>query len=137
MKSFKTNLREVALGTGTAGITADGDFDFHRMDQEDVRARVNTWLSANMQMEFATVNAALIQLAKKVQQIGVSFDVQVEAAGDSGSLRIPLSVFGEKVDPTGRYVDNMGVTIPENLVLDIQYEKMPTGGFKVSGNIQQ
>ena len=137
MKSFKTYLTEVALGTGTAGITADGDFDFHRMDQEDVRARVNTWLSANMQMEFATVNAALIQLAKKVQQIGVSFDVQVEAAGDSGSLRIPLSVFGEKVDPTGRYVDNMGVTIPENLVLDIQYEKMPTGGFKVSGNIQQ
>ena len=70
-------------------------------------------------------------------EIGVSFDVHVEAAGDSGSLRIPLSVFGEKVDPTGRYVDNMGVTIPENLVLDIQYEKMPTGGFKVSGNIQQ
>ena len=136
MKSFKTYLKEVALGTGTAGITADGDFDFHRIDQEDVKSRVNTWLSANMQMEFATVNAALNQLASKTQQIGVTFDVQVEAAGESGSLRIPLSVFGEKADPAGVYVDNMGSTIPEGLVLDIQYEKMPTGGFRVSGQIQ-
>ena len=136
MKSFKTYLKEVALGTGTAGISADGDFDFHRIDQDDVRARVNTWLSANMQMEFATVNAALNQLAGKVQQIGITFDVQVEAAGESGSLRIPLSVFGEKADPAGVYVDNMGSTIPEGLVLDIQYEKIPTGGFRVSGQIQ-
>jgi len=136
MKSFKTYLKEVALGTGTAGISADGDFDFHRIDQDDVRARVNTWLSANMQMEFATVNAALNQLAGKVQQIGITFDVQVEAAGESGSLRIPLSVFGEKTDPAGVYVDNMGSTIPEGLVLDIQYEKVPTGGFRVSGQIQ-
>ena len=136
MKSFKTYLKEVALGTGTAGISADGDFDFHRIDQDDVRARVNTWLSANMQMEFATVNAALNQLAGKVQQIGITFDVQVEAAGESGSLRIPLSVFGEKTDPAGVYVDNMGSTIPEGLVLDIQYEKVPTGGYRVSGQIQ-
>ena len=136
MKSFKTYLKEVALGTGTAGISADGDFDFHRIDQDDVRARVNTWLSANMQMEIATVNAALNQLAGKVQQIGITFDVQVEAAGESGSLRIPLSVFGEKADPAGVYVDNMGSTIPEGLVLDIQYEKVPTGGFRVSGQIQ-
>ena len=82
MKSFKTYLKEVALGTGTSGISTDGDLDFHRMDQEDVRMRVNAWLSANMQMEFANVNAALIQLAKKVQHLGISFDVQVEAAGD-------------------------------------------------------
>ena len=136
MKSFKTYLKEVALGTGTAGITADGDFDFHRIDQEDVKSRVNTWLSANMQMEFTTVNAALNQLAAKTQQMGITFDVQVEAAGESGSLRIPLSVFGEKHDPTGVYVSNMGSTIPEGLVLDIQYEKMPTGGFRVSGQIQ-
>ena len=136
MKSFKTYLKEVALGTGTAGITADGDFDFHRIDQEDVKSRVNTWLSANMQMEFTTVNAALNQLASKTQQIGVTFDVQVEAAGESGSLRIPFSVFGEKTDTEGNYVSNYDPTIPEGLVLDIQYEKVPTGGFRVSGQIQ-
>ena len=135
MKSFKTYLKEVALGTGSSGIARYND-SLHRISSEDVKSRVNTWLSANMQMEFATVNAALNQLASKTQQIGVTFDVQVEAAGESGSLRIPLSVFGEKADPAGVYVDNMGSTIPEGLVLDIQYEKVPTGGFRVSGQIQ-
>ena len=136
MKSFKTYLNEVALGTGTSGISSDGEQDFHRLDQEDVKQRVNAWLSANMQMEFANVNAALVQLAKKVQQLGVSFDVNAEAAGDSGSLRLPLKVFGEKSDPSGNYVNNYGAVIPENLVVDIQYEAMPHGGFKVSGQIK-
>ena len=134
MKSFKTYLKEVALGTGTAGITADGDFDFHRIDQEDVRARVNTWLSANMQVEYMNVDAALRQLAGKVEQIGLSFNVQVEAAGDSGALRIPLAQFGEKHGHAGEH--SLPISIPEDLVMNIEYERMPTGGFKVSGQIQ-
>ena len=52
MKSFKTYLREVALGTGSAGITSPAEPDFHRIDLDDVRARVNTWLEANCSMEF-------------------------------------------------------------------------------------
>ena len=70
MKSFKTYLKEVALGTGSAGITSDVEPDFHRIDLDDVRARVNTWLEANCSMEFRSVEAALVQLSKKVQQIG-------------------------------------------------------------------
>ena len=95
MKSFKTYLKEVALGTGTAGITADGDFDFHRIDQDDVKSRVNTWLQANSNMEFHTVEAALYQLSAKLEQLGISFQ-QTEAAGNSGSLRLPLKQYGEK-----------------------------------------
>ena len=134
MKSFKTYLREVALGTGSAGITSEVDPDFHRIDQEDVRARVNNWLSANMQVEYMNVDAALRQLAGKVEQIGLSFNVQVEAAGDSGGLRIPLAQFGEKHDHAGEH--SLPISIPEDLVMNIGYERMPTGGFRVSGQIQ-
>ena len=134
MKSFKTYVKEVALGTGSAGITSEVDPDFHRIDQEDVRVRVNSWLSANMQVEYMNVDAALRQLAGRVEQIGLSFNVQVEAAGDSGSLRIPLSQFGEKHDHAGEHTQP--ISIPEDLVMNIEYERMPTGGFKVSGQIQ-
>ena len=134
MKSFKTYVKEVALGTGSAGITSEVDPDFHKIDQEDVRVRVNSWLSANMQVEYMNVDAALRQLAGKVEQIGLSFNVQVEAAGDSGSLRIPLSQFGEKHDHAGEHTQP--ISIPEDLVMNIEYERMPTGGFKVSGQIQ-
>ena len=135
MKSFKTYIREVALGTGSAGLTSEVDPDFHRIDQEDVRARVNNWLSANLNVEFMNVEAAMRQLAGKVEQIGLSFDVQTEAAGDSGSLRLPLSQFGEKHDHAGEHTQP--ISIPEDLVMNIEYERMPTGGFRVSGNIQQ
>ena len=134
MKSFKTYVKEVALGTGSAGITSEVDPDFHRIDKEDVRARVNNWLSANLNVEFMNVEAAMRQLAGKVEQIGLSFDVQTEAAGDSGSLRLPLTQYGEKHDHAGEHV--LDVSIPEGLVMSIDYVRMPTGGFRVTGNIQ-
>ena len=134
MKSFKTYVKEVAIGTGSAGITSEVDPDFHRIDQEDVRARVNNWLSANLNVEFMNVEAAMRQLAGKVEQIGLSFDVQTEAAGDSGSLRLPLTQYGEKHDHAGEHV--LDVSIPEGLVMSIDYERMPAGGFRVSGRIQ-
>ena len=131
MKSFKTHIKETHH---SGGISSDIPADFHRIDQEDVRARVNNWLSANLNVEFMNVEAAMRQLAGKVEQIGLSFDVQTEAAGDSGSLRLPLTQYGEKHDHAGEHV--LDVSIPEGLVMSIDYERMPTGGFRVTGNIQ-
>ena len=144
MKSFKTYLKEVALGTGSAGITSDVEPDFHRIDLDDVRARVNTWLEANCSMEFKTVEAALVQLSLKVQQIGLDFDVQTEVSGDSGSLNIPLSQFGGRFGkdtdtPPSEMLDDDGITHRtegKELVLAVNYEKMPTGGYRVTGIIQ-
>jgi hypothetical protein len=131
MKSFKTHIKETHH---SGGISSDIPADFHRIDQEDVRARVNNWLSANLNVEFMNVEAAMRQLAGKIEQIGLSFDVQTEAAGDSGSLRLPLTQYGEKHDHAGEHV--LDVSIPEGLVISIDYERMPTGGFRVTGNIQ-
>ena len=132
MKSFKTYLREVAIGTGSSGIARYND-SLHSINQEDVKARVNTWLQANSNMEFHTVEAALYQLSAKLEQIGISFK-QTEAAGNSGSLRLPLTQFGEKHDHAGEHTQP--ISIPEDLVMNIDYERMPTGGFRVSGQIQ-
>tara|TARA_Y100001963_G_C6479544_1_gene308294 strand:+ start:95 stop:523 length:429 start_codon:yes stop_codon:yes gene_type:complete len=142
MKSFKTYLKEVSLGTGSAGISSEVEPDFHRIDQEDVRARVNTWLSATCAMEFRTVDAALNQIAGKIEQIGLQFE-RAEAAGDSGSLRLPLTQFGGRQgkDIETRYDDKLnddGIShrTESPLVMSIDYEKMPAGGFRVTGQIQ-
>ena len=144
MKSFKTYIREVTLGTGSAGVTSPVEPDFHRIDLDDVRARVNTWLEANCSMEFKSVEAALVQLSLKVQQIGLDFDVQTEVSGDSGSLNIPLSQFGGRFGkdtdtPPSDMLDDDGITHRtegKELVLAVNYEKMPTGGYRVTGVIQ-
>ena len=132
MKSFKTYIREVALGTGSSGIARYTD-GLLRVSEEDVKARVNTWLQANSNMEFHTVEAALYQLSAKLEQLGISFQ-QTEAAGDSGSLRLPLKQYGEKHDHAGEHV--LDVVVPEDLVMSVDYERMPTGGFRVTGQIQ-
>ena len=132
MKSFKTYLREVSLGTGSSGIARYND-SLHSISSEDVKARVNTWLQANSNMEFHTVDAALYQLQAKLEQLGISFK-QTEAVGDSGSLRLPLTQFGEKHDHAGEHV--LDVEIPEDLVMSIDYERSPAGGFRVTGQIQ-
>ena len=132
MKSFKTYIREVSLGTGSSGIARYND-SLHNISSEDVKARVNTWLQANSNMEFATVEAALYQLSAKLEQIGICF-IQTEASGDSGSLRLPLKQYGEKHDHAGEHV--LDVEIPEDLVMSVDYERMPTGGFRVTGQIQ-
>ena len=132
MKSFKTYLKEVAIGTGSSGIANYND-GLHNISSEDVKARVNTWLEANSNMEFATVEAALYQLSAKLEQLGISFK-QTESAGNSGSLRLPLTQFGEKHDHAGEHTQP--ISIPEDLVMNIDYERMPTGGFRVSGQIQ-
>jgi len=80
------------------------------------------------------VDAALTNLAGKVQQLGLTFDVQTEAPGDSGSLSMPITQFGEKLDPAETHV--LEPTIPEGMTLQIDYERMPQGGFKVTGQIQ-
>ena len=66
MKSFKTFVKE---GHHAGGITTDIPPDFHMLDQEDVKTRVNTWLEGCSGQEFMSVEAALTQLAGKVQQL--------------------------------------------------------------------
>ena len=131
MKSFKNYIKETHH---SGGISSDIPLDFHRLDQDDVKTRVNAWLEGVCSQEFMNVNAALTNLAGKVQQLGITFDVQTEAPGDSGSLTLPITQFGEKLDPAETHVGTP--VIPENLTLSIDYERMPQGGFKVAGQIQ-
>ncbi len=82
MKSFKTYLKEVAIGTGSSGIANYND-GLHNISSEDVKGRVNTWLQANSNMEFATVEAALYKLAAKVRISWIELK-QTEEAANSG-----------------------------------------------------
>ena len=131
MKSFKTYIKETHH---SGGISSDIPLDFHRLDQDDVKTRVNAWLEGVCSQEFMNVDAALTNLAGKVQQLGLTFDVQTEAPGDSGSLSMPITQFGEKLDPAETHV--LEPVIPEGMTLQIDYERMPQGGFKVTGQIQ-
>ena len=107
--------------------------DFYRLDQADVKVRVNTWLEGCSNMEYMSVEAALSQLAGKIQQLGLTFNMSEVEYGESGSLTLNVHQFGEKFDPAETHV--LVPTIPEDLSMNVSYETSGNGGFKISAKL--
>ena len=130
MKSFKGYIKEVHH---SGGISQDIPQDFHRLDQEAVKARVNTWLEGCSNMEYMSVEGALSQLAGKVQQIGLVFDSAVEVNGQNGSVNLPVHLFGEKHDPAETHA--LDIVIPEDLSMSVSWESSGNGGYRISAKL--
>ena len=130
MKSFKSYIRE---SNGSGGISSDIPPDFHMLDREDVRQRVNVWLEGCSNMEYSSVEAALTQLAGKVQQLGLTFNMTEQDFGSDGSITLNVHQFGEKLDPAGTHV--LDVSIPEDLSMTVDYQVSGSGGYRISAKL--
>ena len=130
MKSFKSYIKE---SHHSGGITSDIPHDMHRLDKEDVRVRVNAWLEGCNNMEYMSVEAALTQLAGKVQQLGLTFNMSEQEYGQDGSITLNVHQFGEKLDPAGTHV--LEPTIPEDLTMTVEYGSSGTSGYRISAKL--
>ena len=130
MKSFKSYIRE---SNGSGGISSDIPQDFHMLDREDVRQRVNVWLEGCSNMEYSSVEAALTQLAGKVQQLGLTFNMTEQDFGSDGSITLNVHQFGEKLDPADTHV--LDVSIPEDLSMTVDYQVSGSGGYRISAKL--
>ena len=130
MKSFKSYIRE---SNGSGGISSDIPPDFHMLDREDVRQRVNVWLEGCSNMEYHSVEAALTQLAGKVQQLGLTFNMSEQEFGSDGSITLNVHQFGEKLDPADTHV--LDVSIPEDLSMTVDYQVSGSGGYRISAKL--
>jgi hypothetical protein len=130
MKSFKTFVKE---SNGSGGISTDIPPDFHNIQHEDVKTRVNTWLEGCSNQEFMSVEAALTQLAGKVQQLGLTFETRPEISGSEGTLTLPVTQFGEKLDPAETHV--LVPTIPEDLSMSIDYMTSGEGSYRIKAKL--
>ena len=130
MKSFKSYIKE---SHHSGGITSDIPHDMHRLDKEDVRVRVNAWLEGCNNMEYMSVEAALSQLAGKVQLLGLTFNMSEQEFGEEGSISLNVHQFGEKHDPAGTHI--LTPTIPEDLSMTVEYSTGGKGGVRISAKL--
>ena len=130
MKSFKSYIRE---SNGSGGISSDIPPNFHMLHREDVRQRVNVWLEGCSNMEYSSVEAALTQLAGKVQQLGLTFNMTEQDFGSDGSITLNVHQFGEKLDPADTHV--LDVSIPEDLSMTVDYQVSGSGGYRISAKL--
>ena len=129
MKSFKNYIKE---SHHSGGISSDIPTDFHMLNDANVRARVNTWLEGCSNMEYMSVEAALTQLAGKIQTLGLTFNMSETDFGQSGDITLPVHQFGEKLDPAGTHI--LTPTIPEDLSMNISYESS-SSGYRISAKL--
>jgi hypothetical protein len=109
--------------TGSNGITAG----------IETTAVSQAWLEGCNNMEYMTVEAALTQLAGKIQQLGLTFQMSEQSFGQEGSISLNVHQFGEKHDPAGTHI--LTPTIPEDLSMTVEYSTGGKGGVRISAKL--
>tara|TARA_B100000900_G_C20115767_1_gene527818 strand:+ start:67 stop:513 length:447 start_codon:yes stop_codon:yes gene_type:complete len=148
MKSFKKYISEAYETGANGGYRLNKDVtgrvpteDLHLFASDSkVLSRLNTWIGDLADREHIGVQAALEQLYRKVEQIGIEFDTIIdEDTSDSGSMDLPITQYGGRMgkDMDGSDLDDDFISAkgPE-LKMHVEYEKMPNNMYKVVAEIK-
>ncbi len=148
MKSFKKYISEAYDTGANGGYRLNKDVtgrvpteDLHLFASDSkVLSRLNTWIGDLADREHIGVQAALEQLYRKVEQIGIEFDTIIdEDTSDSGSMDLPITQYGGRMgkDMDGSDLDDDFISAkgPE-LKMHVEYEKMPNNMYKVVAEIK-
>ena len=145
MKTFKKYITEYNAGGGyglnkdvTGRVPTD---DLHRFSSDtSVLDKLNTWIGDIADREHITVQAAMEQLYRKVEQIGIQFDPALEEeVGDSGSKDLPITQYGGRMgkDESGDDIDDDFISAKgPDLKLHVEWERLPSKMFKVVAEIK-
>ena len=148
MKSFKKYISEAYDTGANGGYRLNKDVtgrvpteDLHLFASDSkVLSRLNTWIGDIADREHITVQAALEQLYRKVEQVGIEFDTIIdEDVSDSGSFDLPITQYGGRMgkDEEGNDLDDDFISSkgPE-LSMHVEYERLPNKMFKVVADIK-
>ena len=141
MKSFKNYIKE-AYNDMSSDVKGRVDIsDLHQFSSDKgVLSKLNTWIGDIADREHITVQAALEQLYRKVEQVGIEFDTIIdEDVSETGSMDLPITQYGGRMgkDEEGNDLDAAFVSSkgPE-LTMHVEYERMPNKMFKVVADIR-
>ena len=131
MKTFKTFITEEGLDLRTSGDVP------HDLDDADVKRHVNALLGHVASSEFLNPKGAVEQMKMKLSQIGLNphtADEELEFS-ETGEFDLNFSRYGEIVGKTGNSeIDE--IEKEEKVVsLNVRYEQLPNGSFKVYGSL--
>ena len=140
MKSFRKYIQE-AYESQSSDVTGRVDVsDLHQFSSDKgVLSKLNTWIGDIADREHITVQAALEQLYRKVEQVGIEFDTIIdEDVSDSGSMDLPITQYGGRMgkDEEGDIDDNFVSAKGPDLKLHVEWERLPTKMFKVVAEIK-
>lgn len=148
MKTFKKYIDEAYETGANGGYRLNKDVtgrvptdELHRFASDSsVLDKLNTWIGDIADREHISVQAAMEQLYRKVEQIGIEFDPALEEeVGDSGSKDLPITQYGGRIgkDESGDDIEDDFISAKgPDLKLHVEWERLPTKMFKVVAEIK-
>ena len=148
MKTFKKYIDEAYETGANGGYRLNKDVtgrvptdELHRFASDSgVLDKLNTWIGDIADREHISVQAAMEQLYRKVEQIGIEFNPALEEnVGDSGSKDLPITQYGGRIgkDESGDDIEDDFISAKgPDLKLHVEWERLPTKMFKVVAEIK-
>ena len=148
MKTFKKYIDEAYETGANGGYRLNKDVtgrvptdELHRFASDSgVLDKLNTWIGDIADREHISVQAAMEQLYRKVEQIGIEFDPTLdEEVGDSGSKDLPITQYGGRIgkDESGDDIEDDFISAKgPDIKLHVEWERLPTKMFKVVAEIK-
>jgi len=145
MKSFKKHIQEAAdnaVSYGQQDQNRVATDDLHNFaNDSEVLQRLNAFIGSVADREHMTVAGALGQIGRRVEQVGLEFDTELdEDVADTGSSDLPMTQYGgrfgkgiEDEDIDDDFISKDGQS---ELKLHVEWEKLPNNLFKVVAQIQ-
>jgi len=141
MKSFKSFLKEYA-NTSDQNLAVDRQTNMAVLSDPAVIKKLNAWVGT-IAGNYVLPEEAISNLRSSLSRIGLSFDPVPMMEGESGSVELPLTLFGGRFGksvntPHDEFDEDDGIShmVEGGLTLVIGYEMQEDNSCKLSARIE-
>ena len=141
MKSFKSFLKENA-NTSDQNLAVDRQTNMAVLSDPAVIKKLNAWVGT-IAGNYVLPEEAISNLRSSLSKIGLSFDPVPMMEGESGSVELPLTLFGGRFGksvntPYDEFDEDDGIShmVEGGLTLVIGYEMQEDNSCKLSARIE-
>ena len=141
MKSFKSFLKEYA-NTSDQNLAVDRQTNMAVLSDPAVIKKLNAWVGT-IAGNYVLPEEAISNLRSSLSKIGLSFDPVPMMEGESGSVELPLTLFGGRFGksvntPYDEFDEDDGIShmVEGGLTLVIGYEMQEDNSCKLSARIE-
>ena len=140
MKSFKSFLKEYA-NTSDQNLAVDRQTNMAVLSDPAVIKKLNAWVGT-IAGNYVLPEEAISNLRSSLSKIGLSFDPVPMMEGESGSVELPLTLFGGRFGksvntPHDEFDEDDGIShmVEGGLTLVIGYEMQEDNSCKLTARI--
>ena len=141
MKNFKSFLKEYA-NTSDQNLAVDRQTNMTVLSDPTVIKKLNAWVGT-IAGNYVLPEEAISNLRSSLSKIGLSFDPVPMMEGESGSVELPLTLFGGRFGksvntPHDEFDEDDGIShmVEGGLTLVIGYAMQEDNSCKLSAHIE-